>query len=62
MTDDLIEKINSELQHLPIGSERWKELAVELSQLHAAADASHAVHDFDRDPGDFQLLLRGAQT
>jgi len=62
MTGDLIEKINSELQHLPIGSERWKELAVELSQLHAAAEASRAVHDFDRDPADFALLLRGARA
>jgi len=62
MTDDIIEKINSELQHLPIGSDRWKELAIELSQLHAAAEASLAVHDFDRDPGDFRLLLRAART
>ena len=62
MTGDLIEKINSELQHLPIGSERWKELAVEMSQLQAAAEASRAVHDFDRDPADFHLLLRAART
>lgn len=62
MTSDLIEKINSELQHLPIGSERWKELAVELSQLQAAAEASRAVHDFDRDPAEFHLLLRAART
>jgi hypothetical protein len=62
MTGDLIEKINSELQHLPIGSERWKELAVELSQLQSAAEVSRAAHDFDRDPADFHVLLRAART
>jgi hypothetical protein len=62
MTDDLLEMINRELQHLPISSERWKELAVELTQLHGAAEAAGAVHDFDRDPGDFQLLLRLARS
>lgn len=61
MTAELIEKINRELQHVPIGSERWKELSVELSQLLAAAEAGRAVHDFDRDPADFQLLLRSAR-
>jgi hypothetical protein len=61
MTDDLLETINRELQHLPISPERWKELAVELRQLHDAVEAAAAVHNFDRDPGDFQLLLRSAK-
>jgi hypothetical protein len=62
MDADLIEKINRELQHVPIGGERWKELSVELGQLLAAAEKARAVHDFDRDPADFQFLLRGART
>jgi hypothetical protein len=61
MNADLIETINRELQHIPIGSERWKELSVELSQFVAASEAARVVHDFDRDPADFQLLLRGAR-
>jgi hypothetical protein len=61
MNADLIETINREFQHIPIGSERWKELSVELSQFLAASEAARVVHDFDRDPADFQLLLRGAR-
>ncbi len=61
MTNELIEKINRELQHIPIGSERWKELSVELGQFVAVAEAARAVHDFDRDPTEFQLLLRSAR-
>jgi hypothetical protein len=61
MNADLIEAINRELQRIPIGSERWKELSVELSQFMAASEATRAVHDFDRNPADFQLLLRSAR-
>jgi hypothetical protein len=53
----LIEAINQEIQGLPIAETRWPELAVELNQLRAAAEAALAVHDFDRDPADFQATL-----
>jgi hypothetical protein len=53
----LIEAINQEIQAVPIAGTRWPELAVELNQLRAAAEASLAVHDFDRDPADFQAML-----
>ena len=58
MSPELIETINRELQNIPIGPARWKELSVELSQLRAAADATKPVHDFDRDPAGFMELLR----
>jgi hypothetical protein len=53
----LIEAINQEIQAIPIAETRWPELAVELNQLRAAAEAALAVHDFDRDPADFQAML-----
>ena len=53
----LIEAINQEIQAVPSAGTRWPELAVELNQLRAAAEAALAVHDFDRDPADFQALL-----
>ncbi|MEA2801283.1 MAG: hypothetical protein QOE49_1378 [Rhodospirillaceae bacterium] len=53
----LIEAINQEIQAVPIAGTRWPELAVELNQLRAAAEAALAVHDFDRDPADFQAML-----
>lgn len=57
MSPELIEKINVELQGIPIGSERWKELSVELSQLRGAAKAAHGTHNFDRDPAEFLKRL-----
>ena len=53
----LIAAINQEIQAVPIVEARWPELAVELNQLRAAAEAALAVHDFDRDPADFRVLL-----
>jgi hypothetical protein len=53
----LIEAMNQEIQAVPIAATRWPELALELNQLRAAAEAALAVHDFDRDPADFQALL-----
>jgi hypothetical protein len=53
----LIETINLEIQQVPIEAKRWPELAVELNQLRAAAEAALKMHDFDRDPADFQTIL-----
>ena len=53
----LIETLNQEVQSVPIVEARAAELAVELNQLRAAAEAALAVHDFDRDPADFRALL-----
>ena len=36
----LIEAINQEIQAMPIAGTRWPELAVELNQLRAAAEAA----------------------
>ena len=55
---ELLKELNDETQKIPIAQERWPELAVELSQLRTAAEAALTVHDFDRDPGDFQTVLR----
>ena len=57
ITPELIEATNREVQSVPIAATRWAELAVELNQLRAAAEAALAVHDFDRDPADFQAML-----
>jgi hypothetical protein len=59
MSPKLIEAINQEIQAVPIAEARWPELAVELTQLRAAAEAALSVHDFDRDPADFQTMLDG---
>jgi hypothetical protein len=58
----LIEAINREIQQVPIEDKRWPELAIELDQLRAAAEAALAVHDFDRDPADFQAVLHGRKS
>ena len=53
----LIEAINREIQAVPIEEKRLPELAVELNQLRAAAEAALVGHDFDRDPADFRTIL-----
>ena len=53
----LIETLNAEIQAVPIAEGRPAELAIEIGQLRAAAEAALAVHDFDRDPADFRSLL-----
>lgn len=58
VTPNLLKFINEEIQSIPIAETRWPELAVELNQLRAAAEASLASHDFDRDPADYAALLR----
>jgi hypothetical protein len=55
---ELLKELNDETQKVPIAQERWPELAVELNQLRTAAETALAVHDFDRDPADFQAVLR----
>jgi hypothetical protein len=55
---ELLKELNDETQKIPIAQERWPELAVELNQMRAAAETALAVHDFDRDPADFQAVLR----
>jgi hypothetical protein len=57
ITPKLLEAINHEIQSVPIAATRWPELAVELNQLRAAAEAALAVHDFDRDPTEFAATL-----
>jgi hypothetical protein len=47
---------------VPIAQQRWPELAVELNQLRTAAEAALAVHDFDRDPGEFPAVLRSRRA
>jgi hypothetical protein len=59
---ELLKLINCEIQRIPIHEERWPELALELTQLRAAAEASLRAHDFDRDPTEFLALLRAART
>ena len=54
----LLEMINREIEGLPIEDKRWAELAVELNQLRGAAEAALAKHDFDREPSDFDRLLK----
>lgn len=61
-TVDTLKAINSEMQSIPIGEERWRELAVELNQLRAAAEGALVVHDFDRDPAEFFALLRSQRA
>jgi hypothetical protein len=59
---ELLKELNDETQKIPTAQERWPELAVELSQLRTAAEAALTVHDFDRDPGDFQAVLRARRA
>jgi hypothetical protein len=59
---ELLKELNEQAQNVPIASERWAELAVELNQMRTAAEAALAVHDFDRDPGDFPAVLRSRRT
>jgi hypothetical protein len=58
----VLKAMNDETQRIPIGEDRWRELAVELNQLRAAAEAALAVHDFDRDPAEFAALLRSRRA
>ena len=62
MSPEVLKAINNEVQHIPIREERWPELAVELNQLRAAAEAVLAVHDFDRDPAEFFALLHSRRA
>ncbi len=55
ISPEVLKAINREAQQIPIREERWPELAAELNQLRAAAEAALAVHGFDRDPGEFLL-------
>jgi hypothetical protein len=59
---ELLKELNDETQNVPIAQQRWPELAVELNQLRAAAEAALAVHDFDRDPGEFPAVLRSRRA
>jgi len=62
ITAAVLNAINDEAQRVPISEDRWPELAVELNQLRAAAEAALAVHDFDRDPTEFSALLRSQKA
>lgn len=53
-----LKALNEETQNIPIAQERWAELAVELNQLRAAAEAALTVHNFDCDPSEFPAVLR----
>ncbi len=59
---ELLKELNDQTQNVPIAQERWPELAVELNQLRTAAEAALAVHDFDRDPADFAVVLRSRRA
>jgi hypothetical protein len=59
---ELLKELNDQTQNVPIAQERWPELAVELNQLRTAAEAALAVHDFDRDPADFLVVLRSRRA
>jgi hypothetical protein len=59
---ELLKALNDETQNIPIANERWPELAVELNQLRAAAEAALAAHDFNRDPGEFPAVLRSRRA
>ena len=52
-----INAINEEMQEIPIEEKRIGELPVELNQLLDAARALRPLHDFDRDPENFQRVL-----
>jgi hypothetical protein len=58
VTAELLKAINREVQGIPIEEERWKELVVEVNQLRQAAESALGMHDFDRDPAEFSILLR----
>jgi len=62
ISPEALKTINDEAQHVPIAESRWPELAVELNQLRAAAEAALAAHDFDRDPTEFSAWLRSRRT
>lgn len=62
ITAEVLKAINEETQRVPISEDRWSELAVELNQLRSAAEATLAVHDFDRDPTEFSALLRSRRA
>jgi hypothetical protein len=62
VTAEVLKAINGETQRIPIAEERWRELAVELNQLRAAAEATLTVHDFDQDPAEFSALLRSRRA
>jgi hypothetical protein len=59
---ELLKGLNDEMQNVPIAQQRWPELAVELNQLRTAVEAALAVHDFDRDPGEFPAVLRSRRA
>ena len=59
---ELLKELNDETQNVPIAQQRWPELAVELNQLRTAVEAALAVHDFDRDPGEFPAVLRSRRA
>jgi hypothetical protein len=59
---ELLKELNDQTQSVPIAQERWPELAVEVNQLRAAAEAALAVHDFDRDPAEFPSVLRSRRA
>ena len=61
VTAELLEAMNCEIQEISIEKERWKELAVELNQLRQAAEGALAVHDFDREPAEFSVLLHSGR-
>ncbi len=62
MSAEVLKAINDDVQRIPIREERWPELAVELNQLRAAAEAALAAHDFDREPAEFFALLRSRRV
>lgn len=62
MSVELLKAINNEVQRIPIGADRWPELAVELNQLRAAIETALAAHDFDREPAEFFALLRSRRA
>ena len=62
VTVDLLKAINHEVQGIPIEEGRWKELVVEINQLRQAAESALGVHDFDRDPAEFLVLLRSRKA
>jgi hypothetical protein len=62
VSPELLAAINREVQNVPIREDRWPELAVELNQLRAAAEASLRGHDFDRDPTEFLAVLAAARA
>ena len=56
-----VKALNEEMQDIPIEETRITELPVELNQLHDAAVALRARHDFDREPADFRRVLHAVK-